>query len=68
MLKIRILSVFFTHFFNNHKYQIINKNRGVEKFKDQKEIVELKGFILLSIYQKYQRISYNKIDYTFMEN
>jgi len=68
MLKIRILSVFVTHFFNNHKYQIINKNRGVEKFKDQKEIVELKGFILLSIYQKYQRISYNKIDYTFMEN
>ena len=52
MLKIRILSVFVTHFFNNHKYQIINKNRGVEKFKDQKEIVELKGFILLSILSK----------------
>ena len=52
MLKIRILSVFFTHFFNNHKDQIINKNRGVEKFKDQIEIVELKGFILLSILSK----------------
>ena len=68
MLKIRILSVFFTHFFNNHKYQIINKNRGVEKFKDQIEIVELKDLFSYQFYQKYQIISYNKIDYTFMEN
>jgi len=33
MLKIRIFSVFFTHFFINHKDQIIDKNRVVENLK-----------------------------------
>ena len=35
---------------------------------NQIEIVELKDLFSYQFYQKYQRISYNKIDYTFMEN
>ncbi len=34
---------------------------------NQIEIAELKDLLSYQFYQKYQRISYNKIDYTFME-